>query len=273
MPKDNIKVAVMPIDITSLDIERNINLIGDKLRSLPCDIDLVVFPELCFTGFVDDTVSMHTSAQENSGKCMNMVRQWARQYEIAICGSFVAKNTVSARGAIFNRAFFITPEGNECFYDKRHLFSLGAEAEIFTAGEALMPVIEYKGWRFAIVICYDLRFPVWCRNVNLAYDALIVPANWPTSRAFAWHQLLSARGIENQSLVLACNRLGTDAGGEYSAADSVIIDNWGKTIATADNELGYATCELNGHHLVKSRLSFSPWRDADKFEIENLSTQ
>ena len=99
------------------------------------------------------------------------------------------------------------------------------------------PVIRYRGWNISLVICYDLRFPVWCRNVNNRYDMLIVPANWPSARGYAWRQLLIARAIENQAVIVGADRSGCDDYGDYEYM-SYVFDPSGHEIAPCDKSDG-----------------------------------
>lgn len=126
-------------------------------------------------------------------------------------------------------------------------------------------------WKLKMAICYDLRFPVWMRNVNLEYDALVIPANWPCSRQYAWEHLIEARAIENQSYILACNREGTDEYGQYTRGQSIVVDDFGKIISHLDNDTGIVLATLNAERLCTNRKHFAPYRDADTFTISEVT--
>lgn len=130
-------------------------------------------------------------AEANSGETIATLKQWASLFQVAICGSYITVDN----GRYYNRAFFLTPEGEEFYYDKRHLFRMGREAEHFSAGDERL-IIPYRGWNICLLVCYDLRFPVWSRNVANQYDLLIYVANWPIPRRLAWDTLLRARALE-----------------------------------------------------------------------------
>ena len=144
-------------------------------------------------------------AEPNSGETITTLKQWAAKFQLAICGSYIA----TENELFYNRAFFLTPEGEEFYYDKRHLFRMGREAEHFSAGDKRL-IIPYHGWNICLLVCYDLRFPVWSRNVGNEYDLLIYVANWPIPRRLVWDTLLRARALENQCYVCGVNRVGTD---------------------------------------------------------------
>ena len=188
------------------------NLLRRKLKALRGVAEIVVLPETFSTGFSMDSRRL---AEPVSGVTIATLRQWAAEFQFAITGSYIAcDEEVDANKDVvpipdksyYNRAFFLTPEGGAYYYDKRHLFRMGQETEHFTAGNQ-RPVISYRGWNILLLVCYDLRFPVWSRNVNNEYDLLIYVANWPVPRRRVWDILLQARALENISYVCGVNRI------------------------------------------------------------------
>ena len=171
---------------------------------------------------------------------------------------------VTKDGKYYNRFYFVKPDGSVAQYDKKHLFTYGGEHLRFTPGEERV-VVEWKGVRILLEICYDLRFPVWARNRG-DYDMILYVASWPTPRVNAWSALLVARAIENQCYVAGVNRVGTDPTCEYCGG-SVIIDPYGKTIAAcAMGEECEATAEVDMELLEAFRKKFPVLNDADEFE-------
>lgn len=257
-----LKIAIIQLDIANGDKQANILSIADKLHRVEKDTDLVVLPELCTTGFLLDTEAMEKLAEPTSGLTMDTMYRYAQVFNMAICGSFIAK--VGTK--YYNRGFFIEPSGEETFYDKRHLFSMSNEARFFSPGETVCPPIRFRGWNINMIICYDMRFPAWCRNKENSYDILVAPANWPTSRVYAWRQLAIARAIENQCFVIGANRMGTDEFGEYPG-DSIIVDYVGHPVGRYNVEEGivYATFTKDG--MESLRTKFPVWKDADRIEI------
>lgn len=255
------KVTVLPLDIVWSDKSENMFAVANKLSQIDKDTDIVVLPELFSTGFVADKLTMSTMAESNNGPTMETLRCWASVYNVAICGSFLA----CSGNQYFNRAFFLEPSGDETFYDKAHLFSLSNESSLLTAGHQPIPVVRYRGWNISLCICYDLRFPVWCRNVDSKYDLMIVVANWPTSRQYAWEHLLIARAIENQAYVIGCNRTGSDDYGKYADCMTFVSDYVGQNISK--NENGIVSATLDKENLENYRQKFPVLNDCDHFTM------
>lgn len=263
MPSNDLKIALLPLDIIPFDPKTNLQLLTERLNMIDSDTDLIVLPETFTSGFAPDKELLTSIAETDSGPTITALKQWASDNKKAIWGTFIA---IDPEGNLFNRGFMIDDCGNTTFYNKRHLFSYGGENRIITAGIDLAPIISYRSWNIRMAICYDLRFPVANRAIANNYDILIVPANWAASRSYPWNQLLIARAIENQVFVMGCNRTGEDHYGSYNASDTIALDNWGKDISDrrADGTV-YAT--LNAEKFNADRNRFTPWRDADNFTI------
>ena len=203
-------------------------------------------------------------ADTMDGATIPTIKGWAKKYKLAVAGSFIAKED----GKFFNRAFFVTPEGETYLYDKRHLFRMAGEDRHFTAGDK-RTIVRYKDWNICLQVCYDLRFPVWSRNVNNEYDLLIYVANWPEARKKVWKTLLQARAMENMAYVCGVNRVGIDGKGFVYRGDSMIFSPKGKKLADAGKrEEVTRTCTLTRADLEELRGKFPAWKDADMFEIK-----
>jgi predicted amidohydrolase len=263
-----IKIAALPLNISWCNYEENLLNVAEQLATLQPDTDVVVLPELFTTGFINDKSTAINIARSATDVTLAAIRSWCNMRNIAIAGSFLALDG----NRLYNRAFFIEPSGDATFYDKHHLFCLGNENDIISAGQQLSPIVRFRSWNFALAVCYDLRFPAWCRNQNQDYDALIIPANWPETRDYAWRHLLIARAIENQALVVGANRSGIDDFGSYGDM-TLILDPLGKPLAStqpvADGqpavEFVYATYSKSQLDKVRTHLPFG--NDADKFTI------
>lgn len=262
MPQSSLKVALIPHDILEYDAPANLQLVGRKLSSISSDISLVVLPEMFNTGFTPDVELLSKIAEPNDGRTISTVLEWAAKQNRSIWGGFTAVE----QGKYYNRGFMAMPDGSVTFYDKRHLFRPGGESKVLTPGTQIAPIIQWQGWNLKMSLCYDLRFPVWNRAKANDYDALIVPANWVHSRAFAWKHLLIARAIENQCYVLGCNREGRDMYGDYQRGDSMVFNNWGDDVGTVETD-GVVYATLDGEKLTQDRERFTPWRDADDFSL------
>lgn len=262
---ENLRVSMVQSHIIWEGRNENLGYYGELLRRISGKTDLAVLPETFSTGF---TMNIEPLADEADGITVNTIKKWAADYKMAVAGSFIAKDN----GKYYNRAFFITPEGDSLFYDKRHLFQMGHEDQYFTAGDKRL-VVSYRGWNICLLVCYDLRFPVWSRNVNNEYDLLIYCANWPEARKKVWKILLQARAIENMSYVCGVNRVGIDGKGFTYRGDSLIISPKGKKLADAGKrEEVTRTVSLSMDEVSELRSKFPAWKDADDFTI-NLKNQ
>ena len=251
------KTAIIQQELLWNDAERNIQNADKAIGKGGCD--LYVLPEMFATGFViDDTLDMQTGV-----KALQWMRRKATGVNAAIAGSLAWAED----GKMFNRFFFAQPDGQLAFYDKRHLFAYGKENLLYTAGTK-RTVIAYKGVRFLLQVCYDLRFPVFSRNKN-DYDAILYVANWPASRSEVWKTLLRARAMENQCYVVGTNRAGNDKRCAYSG-DSAIIDPYGNVLAQCPSNVeGTATADISMERLVHFRNKFQAWADADSIELKS----
>ena len=218
------------------------------------DTDLFILPEMFSTGFVTNPAGIAESAD---GISLNWMKKVAAEKNCAICGSVA----VEENGCFYNRFYFVEPDGTVHFYNKHHLFTYGGEHKTYTAGNERV-IVNYKGIRIQLLVCYDLRFPTWARNQK-DYDMIIYVASWPSVRRKAWSTLLEARAIENQCFVAGVNRTGTDPYCIYNGG-SRLIDPYGETIAACvDNKECEATGEINMEVLNAFRAKFPVLDDRD----------
>jgi len=255
-----LRVSMIQSPIVWEDIDANLGYYGDILSALKTKTDIVVLPELCTTGL---SLRPQDLAEPNDGKTMRVIHKYAKDFNLAITGSFMAAD----QGRYYNRAFFQMPDGQVFFYDKRHLFAMADEDKDFSPGTKRL-IVSYLGWKICLMICYDLRFPVWSRNVYNEYDLLIYVANWAEARKKVWRTLLEARAIENMCYVCGVNRIGVDANNINYHGDSQIFSPKGTKLYSA-KEHGEAiiTGVLKHEELESFRARFPVWNDADKFEL------
>ncbi len=261
----SLNVCLYPMEIAWGNKNHNLNMLDRMLEKMHPATDLLILPETFSTGCpYGDKEEVRPLTERNSGSTIDTLKRLASRYGIAIAGSFLA----DTGGLLANRAFFIEPSGEEYFADKRHLFTMAGEDKILSPGDKRLKV-RFRGWEIAIVVCYDLRFPIWCRNVNNEYDLLIVVANWPVARIEAWKKLLMARAIENEAYVCGVDCKGNDSKGiEYDGC-SMAIDYKGNDISVSDPDGGefvYATFDMERLHSFRSK--FPAWRDADPFTLD-----
>lgn len=257
---NTLNIAALQTDLVWEDKATNLKTVRKLLEECSPNADLAVVPEMFSTAF---SVQAAQLAEPTDGNTLTTLKGWAKELNIAICGSYIACEGTN----IYNRAFFLTPEGEEFYYDKRHLFRMAGEDQHFSPGQ-MVTVVHYRGWNIMLSVCYDLRFPVWLRNVNNSYDLLLCMANWPTGRRSVWDVLLRARALENQCFVCGVNRIGTDAFGVDYNGGSTIISPQGKELATVpDRTEGFAIATLEGKQLKLFREKFPTWKDADAFSL------
>lgn len=255
-----LKISIVQTDIAWENKQENLRMLREKLHALRGTTEIVVLPEMFSTGF---TMKSRELAEPVSGITVRILKELAADFQLALCGSFIC----SERSNYYNRAFFITPEGEEFYYDKQHLFRMGNEAEYFSAGNNKL-IISYRGWNICLLVCYDLRFPVWSRNVNNEYDLLIYMASWPQARRLAWDTLLCARALENMCYVCGVNRIGVDGNKLIYNGGSVVFSAKGEVLASVpDGEEGIETVSLSLISLQQLRDKFPVWKDADAFRL------
>lgn len=267
MATNPLTIAALPLSIILSDRHANLEAVETVLASLKPGTDIVALPELFSTGFVSDPEAVSRLAEPDNGMTLNRLRALSARYRVAICGSMLGCNP--ERTEFCNRAFFIEPNGDTTFCNKRHLFCLSPEAKLMTPGRSGYATVRFRGWNIAFGVCYDLRFPVWCRNRTLhgspAYDVFIFFANWPEVRGYALDILLKARAIENQAYVVGANRSGTDDYGTYTG-QSYMNDFMGHTLARSEGEEPiYMTTDRQALEAARRKLPAAA--DADSFAI------
>ncbi|WP_373086827.1 amidohydrolase [Zhongshania sp.] len=251
------KIAALQSPLYWQDRDANLTYFSDLISSLG-EVNLLVLPEMFTTGF---SMSPEQIAEPADGPSLRWLRDMSQLHNIAITGSVA----VEENGNHYNRLYWVSPEG-ESHYDKHHLFRMADEHLHYAAGST-RKIVEYQGFRLCLQICYDLRFPVFCRNRN-DYDVLIFVANWPEARRHAWSSLLTARAIENQSYVIGVNRVGEDGNGINYSGDSVILDYLGQPLAqTTAHTPAILKAEISLAELHGFREKFPAHLDADEFEL------
>ena len=221
--------------------------------------DLILLPEMFSTGF---SMNPQNIAEDLAGESLQWMQGQARTKNCAISGSVMTKE----QGNYYNRLYFVFPDGSYQTYDKRHLFSLAGEEKVYTPGQQKL-IVEYKGWRINPQICYDLRFPVWCRNAEV-FDLQFFVANWPERRSEAWEALLKARAIENQCYLAGLNRIGEDGNGVYHSGNSAVHDPLGAVLSETQAHVETVeVVELYYSQLQRIRSKFGFLKDRDQFTL------
>ena len=257
------KITAIQTDIKWQEVSIN-QINAEKLILDAIGSDVYVLPEMWPTGFIMHPENIaETESESNRDGSFAWMKNLAKKTNAAICGSLAIK---TCNGKYVNRMYFVRPDGSFCSYDKRHLFVPGGESKFYSAGTQ-RTVVEFRGVKFMLAVCYDIRFPVWLRNNN-EYDVLICSANWPASRHEVWQTLLKARAIENQCYVIGVNRTGLDPQCKYNGG-SCFVSPYGKIIEDCGNAVRTITETIDMNFLNTFRLSFQVLNDRDKFEIIN----
>ncbi|QJW92122.1 amidohydrolase [Spirosoma taeanense] len=274
-----LRVTLLQPNLYWHDPVANRAMLEEQIFSLPEPTDLIVLPEMFTTGF---TMGAQAVAEPMNLTTFRWMKQMAAQTGAVVTGSYVVQESSNGSARkFFNRLVWMQPDGQYDTYDKRHLFRMAGEDGVYTAGTRRI-VKEWKGWRICPLICYDLRFPVWSRNVSSGsvspdnqaaigsafdYDLLLYVANWPAARRNAWNILLQARAVENLSYVIGVNRVGEDGNGHPYTGDSAIIDPKGEVLFRQSDIEAIHQHSLSLDELRAFREKFPANLDADRFNL------
>ena len=263
---NNLRISLVQGETRWHDPAGNRDYYGEMISSLKGITDLVILPETFTSGFSNDAID---EAETMDGPTLAWMCEHAAAMDAAITGSVQIK----AGQDVFNRMFWVTPDGGVAHYDKRHLFRYAGEHKRYAPGRDRLTV-EWKGWRICPLVCYDLRFPVFARNRYDVerpgapdFDLQIFVANWPAARAHAWKTLLRARAIENLCYVAGLNRVGTDGNGIDYSGDSAVIDFLGDAASECGENEVISTTTLLAAELAAHRERFPAMLDGDRFEL------
>ncbi|HMH24398.1 MAG TPA: nitrilase family protein [Puia sp.] len=283
-------ITTIQAELSWEDKESNLRRFGERIGSIRDHTELIILPEMFSTGF---SMNPQAFAEKMDGPTVAWMKRTAAQKKAILTGSLI----IEENGNYFNRLIWMLPNGQYGCYDKRHRFAFAGEDEKFSAGNKRL-IASVKGWKVHLLVCYDLRFPVWSRQQHSPappvpaqlhaqasaatpqgsappppapapeYDLLVYVANWPERRNHAWKTLLPARAIENQSYVVGVNRVGNDGNNIRHSGDSMIIDPLGEILYQAPEKEDIFTCTLGKDKLEETRTRFPFWRDADHFSIQ-----
>ena len=263
----DLRISLVQGDTRWHDPAANRDYYGALVAPLAGATDLVVLPETFTSGFSNDAIDQ---AEGMDGPTVAWIRGQARLLDAVVTGSVQLR---TAEG-VFNRLLWAAPDGALAHYDKRHLFRYAGEHKRYAAGRERL-CVELKGWRINPQVCYDLRFPVFCRNRYdverpgaMDFDLQLFVANWPSARAHAWKTLLRARAIENLCYVVGVNRVGSDGNGLHYSGDSAAIDFLGHPLSEATDEEVVSTMLLQAAPLVEHRAKFPALLDGDAFTLD-----
>jgi len=252
------QISIIQAPLSWENPEANRNYFTEKLQQVPSETLLVVLPEMFTSGF---TMNPQNVVETMEGTTVHWMKAMAKERNFAITGSVV----ICEEEKYYNRSLFVFPTGEVAFYDKRHRFSLAGEDKVYTRGTD-KKIVRYLGWNICLLICYDLRFPVFSR-FNDDYDLLIYVANWPQPRINAWDALLKARAIENMAYVVGANRVGEDENQNQYPGHSQALDFFGNHMIEPSGKEGVLTVQLDKETMLANRTKFGFLRDRDAFTL------
>ena len=242
----------------------NLNMLEEKIRGISEKTEIVILPEMFSTGF---SMKPEKLAETMDGETVKWMKRIAAEKKVILTGSLIIEEDKE----YFNRLIWMLPSGQYGYYDKRHLFAYAGEDEHYTPGTKRL-IASVMGWKINLLICYDLRFPVWARQQTQEdgpeFDLLIYVANWPERRINAWKTLLQARAIENQCYVAGINRVGKDGNGIYHNGNSMVIDPMGELLYQKDDAEDIFTVTMQKEKLTEIRAKLPFWKDGDSFIIQ-----
>jgi predicted amidohydrolase len=259
----SLTLTIIQTDLVFENKAANLERLKTKIENIEQRTEIVVLPEMFSTGF---SMQPELFAETMEGETVQWMKDIAETNKIIVTGSII----IEEDGQYFNRLIWMLPNGQLGYYDKRHLFAYGEEDKYYTGGNKRL-IASVKGWKINLLICYDLRFPIWSRQQSgvkeTEYDLLIYVANWPERRSHAWKTLLCARAIENQCFVAGVNRVGKDNKNIYHSGNSLVIDPLGQVLYHMADEEDVFTITLQKEDLDKAKTQFPFWKDADDFTI------
>ena len=254
------KIALIQSSLFWENPTENRSHFEEKINAIAEKVDLIVLPEMFTTGF---TMHPNNLAETMQGETILWLQSLAKAKKSAITASIIIKENNN----FYNRLVFVFQSGEMQFYDKRHLFTLAGEDKVYTSGKEKL-IVEYLGWKICPLVCYDLRFPVFARNVE-EYDLLIYVANWPKPRINAWDILLKARAVENMCYTIGVNRIGFDNNNFEYVGHSQAVDFLGNYVLEPRETEGVFIVELNKEKLLETRKKLGFLNDRDSFELKS----
>lgn len=257
------------------DKAANLQMLEEKINSIQHPTQIIVLPEMFNTCF---SMKPEEFAESMNGPTVEWMKRIANEKRVILTGSvMISQAAEDGSTQYFNRIIWMLPNGQHGVYDKRHLFAYADEDKHYSAGTKRL-IASVNGWKINLMVCYDLRFPVWARQTpsqpppsgeELAaeYDVLIYVANWPERRVHAWKTLLNARAIENQCYVIGVNRTGNDGNEIYYSGSSMVIDAMGEVLYEKEHGEDVFTITLSKEKLEEIRHKLPFLKDGDAFSI------
>lgn len=262
MQNNQVDIALVQQNIHWENPDLNRQHIAHLLNQMTQKPQLIILPEMFTSGF---SMNPQKIAEPHEG----LTLRWMQEKASALSSAMVGSLAIQDKDRFYNRLYFVFPSGAYVWYDKRHLFTLAGEHQVYSAGSKPV-VVDYLGWKWCLQVCYDLRFPVFSRNTS-TYDAIIYVANWPQPRIHAWDALLQARAIENMAYCIGVNRVGVDANGHAYPGHSQAWDALGNAILPKQTQEGIYFVTLEANILQEMRSKFPFLKDQDAFTLNDVA--
>ncbi|MCB0698329.1 MAG: amidohydrolase [Chitinophagales bacterium] len=259
MPEPQLNFTLIQPNIVWEDKQANLDRYTKYIEDVKDKKEIIVLPEMFSTGF---SMAPERLAEPMSGASVQWMKDMAAKHRCILTGSLI----IEEEGKYYNRMLWVQPDGYVYHYDKRHLFGYADEDKHYNAGDRRL-IVSVKGFRICLMVCYDLRFPVWSRNQNEEYDVLLYVANWPERRSLPWKALLQARAIENMSYVIGLNRVGEDGNGISYSGDSSVFSPLGELLWQKSQNPVCETVTIDKEQVTTARAQFGFLKDADDFAI------
>jgi predicted amidohydrolase len=210
--------------------QKNLSRMQELVEDVSADI--IVFPELCTTGyFFLSREEVAKAAETDTGPSSEFFREIAHSKNAVVVAGFAERYQKN----LYNACLVVVPETKKpAVYRKTHLFY--KEKHCFDPGDTGFFVIEDKkrDVRIGPMICYDWRFPESARVLTLlGADLIVCPSNLITA---AWRRVMPARAIENNVYLAVANRAGREKRKEEELrfkGNSAIYDFNGREIKKA----------------------------------------
>jgi predicted amidohydrolase len=258
-------ISLIQSDLHWEDKHANLAMFEEKINAIKERTHIVLLPEMFSTGF---SMKPEELAETMHGPTVEWMKRVSASRKVILAGSLM----IEEEGNYHNRLVWVLPNGQLGFYDKRHLFAFANEHEHYAPGNKRL-IAAVNGWKVNLMVCYDLRFPVWARQSpdtedgSPEYDLLVYVANWPERRNHAWKTLLQARAIENQCFVAGVNRIGNDGNNIYHSGDSMVVDPMGAIMQTIAHDETAITVTLKREQLDEVRTKLPFLQDGDEFNL------
>ena len=270
-----VNFALLQTDIKYCDPEYNFEKIKKMFKEAMDNEkkpDIIVIPEDWSYGFSDKMYhDMDNFCEEENGPSISVLKKLAKEYNVWVVGGSISTRHLRDK-KIRNTTFILNNKGEIVFdYSKMHLYSDMDENFMIESGDKA-EILKTELGKFGFMICYDIRFCELSRIYALkGAQAIIVTSNFPNPRVNHWKTLLTARAIENQLFVIACNRVGESPMGSY-CGHSLIIDPWGNIIAEGGEkeEIIYGSIDLSIIDEIRNTIHMFRDRHPNFYEKEGL---